>query len=264
MIYPRRVRAQVHLQAADRGGSAAQLIRGDDGNNYYAKFKENPQGKRVLVNELVAGGLALQLGVTCAEGVLFDVNAAFLSAATGLANFSGGPISVGTHWAARDLGQTYVSPPADLLSKVSNKDDLASVIVFDALTQNTDRDNAGNYLLIDDSKELRFFAIDHGSCFGSPHWDEDIRERIGSWEPNIIPEVANLIAGSEPFSKSIRKAEAITRGIIDQLLEVIPAEWDVTSGERAALADYIDGQKTCLGSLLEKERGRFPLWKRRR
>lgn len=37
-----------------RGGAQSQLMLGADGNLWVVKFRNNPQGERVLANELIA------------------------------------------------------------------------------------------------------------------------------------------------------------------------------------------------------------------
>src|ERR1700730_13601445 len=46
-----------------RGGAQAQLMRCSDGHRYVVKFQNNPQGRRVLVNELLGTLLADLLGL---------------------------------------------------------------------------------------------------------------------------------------------------------------------------------------------------------
>ena len=38
-----------------RGGAQAHLIEADDGNFYVVKFRNNPQHRRILVNEWLGG-----------------------------------------------------------------------------------------------------------------------------------------------------------------------------------------------------------------
>src|SRR5215472_15105732 len=46
-----------------RGGAQSHLMRCDDGNYYVVKFQNNPQHRRVLVNELLGTHLAARLGL---------------------------------------------------------------------------------------------------------------------------------------------------------------------------------------------------------
>src|SRR5215472_4995249 len=49
-----------------RGGAQAHLMRCSDGNYYVVKFQNNPQHRRVLVNELLGTRLASRLGLPTA------------------------------------------------------------------------------------------------------------------------------------------------------------------------------------------------------
>src|SRR5713101_543252 len=46
-----------------RGGAQSQLMRCSDGNYYVVKFQNNPQHRRILVNELLGTRLAGRLGL---------------------------------------------------------------------------------------------------------------------------------------------------------------------------------------------------------
>src|SRR6202045_638360 len=46
-----------------RGGAQSHLMRCADGGYYVVKFQNNPQGVRILANELLATRLAAQLGL---------------------------------------------------------------------------------------------------------------------------------------------------------------------------------------------------------
>src|SRR2546427_6368068 len=46
-----------------RGGAQSHLMRCDDGYYYVVKFQNNPQHRRILVNELLGTKLAARLGL---------------------------------------------------------------------------------------------------------------------------------------------------------------------------------------------------------
>jgi hypothetical protein len=56
-----RVVAVEHVRRM-QGGSQAHLLRCSDGEHYVVKFQNNPQGTRILVNEMLGGALAARLG----------------------------------------------------------------------------------------------------------------------------------------------------------------------------------------------------------
>src|SRR5246500_6009187 len=57
-----------------RGGAQSHLMRCSDGQDYVVKFQNNPQHRRILVNELLGTKLAGRLGlpITPAEIVHVD------------------------------------------------------------------------------------------------------------------------------------------------------------------------------------------------
>ncbi|OYW08354.1 MAG: hypothetical protein B7X34_08835, partial [Acidobacteriia bacterium 12-62-4] len=61
-----------------RGGAQAHLLEADDGRWYVVKFLENPQHRRILVNEWMAGGILPYLRVACPETRLIELSPGFL------------------------------------------------------------------------------------------------------------------------------------------------------------------------------------------
>jgi hypothetical protein len=55
-----------------RGGAQSHLMSCDDGGYYVVKFQNNPQGVRILPNELLGTRLAARIGLpTAAADVVF-------------------------------------------------------------------------------------------------------------------------------------------------------------------------------------------------
>jgi len=57
-----------------RGGAQSHLMRCDDGNYYVVKFQNNPQHRRVLVNELLGTRLAGRLGLPTVPAEIVEVS----------------------------------------------------------------------------------------------------------------------------------------------------------------------------------------------
>src|ERR1700761_705376 len=57
-----------------RGGAQSQLMLGADGNLWVVKFRNNPQGERVLANELIATRMAKAVGLTVPLSDVVDVS----------------------------------------------------------------------------------------------------------------------------------------------------------------------------------------------
>src|SRR5260370_33886487 len=63
-----------------RGGAQAHLMECDDGNFYVVKFRNNPQHRRILVNELIASVFLNYLQIATPETAIVNVPAILLSA----------------------------------------------------------------------------------------------------------------------------------------------------------------------------------------
>src|SRR5215475_642311 len=57
-----------------RGGAQSHLMRCSDGHYYVVKFQNNPQHRRVLVNELLGTRLAARLGLPTAPVAVIEVS----------------------------------------------------------------------------------------------------------------------------------------------------------------------------------------------
>ena len=63
-----------------RGGAQAHLVEADDGAFYVVKFQDNPQHRRILVNEWVASIFLKYLQISSAEAAIVRVDEEFLRA----------------------------------------------------------------------------------------------------------------------------------------------------------------------------------------
>ena len=57
-----------------RGGAQSHLMRCEDGHYYVVKFQNNPQGVRILANEMLAAKLALALELPVSEPEMVEVS----------------------------------------------------------------------------------------------------------------------------------------------------------------------------------------------
>ena len=57
-----------------RGGAQSHLMRCEDGYYYVVKFRNNPQGVRILANEMLAAKLALAIGLPVSQPEVIEVS----------------------------------------------------------------------------------------------------------------------------------------------------------------------------------------------
>jgi hypothetical protein len=262
----KKIKAVAYLDAA-KGKAKSQIIRGEDGRNYYVKFQQNPQGTRVLVNELVSNGIARFLGVPSPEGVLIEINREFLEINPALqSKFGERLILPGLHFGTEEIKNLYPAslPPAIFL-KISNKADIAAIIVFDILMFNTDRNNEGNYLVSTNSAGKAYLhVIDHGHCLGGPNWNAALlRDPIDGGIGAIVKPMANLIDGVDPFKTPLSKLHELTKLHLENTLLAIPTEWNLTQDEKSAIIDFIMERKIYVESILNQNHNLFPFWRRK-
>ena len=68
----------VRLIRKMRGGAQSHLLECDDGRFYVVKFRNNPQHRRVLVNEWIAGVFLRYLQISTPDNAIVDISAQFL------------------------------------------------------------------------------------------------------------------------------------------------------------------------------------------
>ena len=122
-----------------RGGAQAHLLEADDGHCYVVKFKNNPQHRRILVNELLAATLLEYLQITIPETALVRITEEFVGENPDL-HFQLGsrcvPVEPGWHFGSRFPGDpqttaVYDFVPDALLKQVVNREQFLGVLVFD-------------------------------------------------------------------------------------------------------------------------------------
>src|ERR1700679_1887255 len=90
-----------------RGGAQAHLLEASDGHFYVVKFLGNPQHKRVLVNEWIAGVILKYLQISSPQTALIEVSSEFLRANPDVYLHFGNkraPVEPGWHFGSRFPG----------------------------------------------------------------------------------------------------------------------------------------------------------------
>jgi hypothetical protein len=146
----------------------------DDGNLYVVKFQDNPQGTRVLANEMLAAKLAEGLGLPVPPTAVVELHLQ-LSEELYFETPSGRqPIRPGLHLGSRLVitsreGRSYDVLPESLWHEMRSLDDFIGIQLFDLWTCNRDTRQVVFWKY---SREQKYSAtfIDNGHCFGGPEW----------------------------------------------------------------------------------------------
>jgi hypothetical protein len=228
-----RVRAVEHVRRM-RGGSQAQLLRCSDGGYYVVKFQNNPQGVRILANELLAALLAEKLGLPVPGSAVVDVppdlvrHTAELVIDRGWQRVPCRPgLSFGSRWGANQaspsgVGDLYELLSPDQLRRVENLSDFLGMLVFDKWTGNAD-DRQAIFVRSNRASPFRTFMTDNGLCFNGSKWDFSARPKYGLYWGGVVYAGATGLDAFEPWLGHLE--HDIDLSVITSAAQEIPSEW---------------------------------------
>jgi HipA-like protein len=224
-----------------RGGAQAHLIEGDDGAFYVCKFTNNPQHRRILINEWLATAFLRHLQIHVPATAVVELSAAFVAENPELYLAIGTrrePIPPGPHFGSRlsvhpDRVAVFDFLPDKLLHKIENRVDFLGTLAFDKWTSNMDsrqavffraRAKAWTPLKGEAPARIGFFAqmIDHGFAFNGPHWqfvDSSVQGLY--FRSSVYHDVRSL----DSFQPWLEMIENFPADVIDAAWKEIPRAW---------------------------------------
>jgi len=262
-----------------RGGAQSHLLEADNGCWYVVKFRNNPQHRRILVNELLSSVFLGYLKISVPETALIRVTAEFLADNPQLHLNLGTlpvPIEPGWHFGSQFPGDpnrmaVYDYLPDALLPQVANLDDFRAILVFDKWVANADgRQSIFHHALVHRSEDRApasrpgFVArmIDHGFAFNGPHWDFPESPVQGLYHRRTVYESVRSLDDFRPWLDQIVH---FPEEVIDQAWKRIPPDWiDGEEDQLAQLLDRLQARRSRLPELIsacrEARINPFPNW----
>lgn len=266
-----------------RGGAQAHLIEGADGAFYVVKFLNNPQHRRILINEWLAAAFLRYLQIHVAETALVELTPDFIGENPEL-YLSIGPrresIPPGLHFGSKmavDPNRVAVFDflPDKLLQKIENRADFLGALVFDKWSGNADsrqavffraRTKAWTPLKGETPARIGFFAqmIDHGYAFNGPHWEfQDSPIQGLYFRTSVYDEVRSL----DSFQPWLSMVENFPVEVVDSAWKEIPREWlqDDEAALESLLETLLKRRSRVPGLIQDVQRKRgsaFPNWGR--
>ena len=230
------------IREISNGATKPYIVECDDGKQYVAKFPGNPDGTRVLINELVCALLAKKLKLPLPDFKVVEIDNIeifdVLEEDIKLIN--------GSVFCSKYVEKATQIPSYRFVQKVNNIDDALKILIFDVIVGNNDR-NKGNLLV--NLKNNSLVMIDHSHVFiGEAIWDERLlRELVGN---NIsIDEMNHFFLDmfinevnkfdKKEFYEYINLVRSITLKDINKIIEKIPEDWLITKEEKDALSSFI-------------------------
>jgi len=232
-----------------RGGAQAHLLAASDGRHYVTKFRENPQHRRILVNEWVAGVILQYLQIPSPAIQIVELRPEFLLANPEVNLQLGSrtvPVAPGWHFGSAYPGDpdrlaVYDFLPDSLLPDVVNLRDFLGVLAFDKWVGNADsrqaiffRARLRQWLSDPEVSPQRkgFVAvmIDHGYAFNGPHWEFVDSPLTGLFHRPIVYQSVRSWRDFEPWLERIRY---FPDAELDRALRSVPPRW--LNGDRDEL-----------------------------
>lgn len=261
-----------------RGGAQAHLIEAADGHCYVVKFLNNPQHRRILVNEWIASVFLRYLGMSTPETAVVRVSQEFLEQNPEVNLQLGSqrhPVELGWHFGSRFPGDparlaVYDFLPDTLLAQVENRAEFLGMLVFDQWMGNADsrqaiffRAKLREWLPAYEAhpQRLGFVAqmVDHGFAFDGPHWRFTDSPLQGLY---FRPLVYQGVRGWDDFQPWLDRIMHFPEAVVDQALKQIPPAW-VVEDEKALgeLCESLLRRRKRVTDLLQAcRRGRPPLF----
>ena len=207
------------------GGSQSHLLHCSDGF-YVVKFPNNPQGNRILVNELICTTLARALDLPAPIGKIINVDNEMISTqkiTTEWGNRTTLSCS-GLCFGSRHPGnRTLIFPrlPKYRMSDVENLADLAGMLLFDFWTSNADPREVSFFRKRGEWK-MRAHMIDSGHCFRGSQWAfHDIRHS----PPHPNSHYFSWITGRGSFEPWLSRIEKLSESVVEDAWRMVPPAW---------------------------------------
>ena len=184
--------ASRYVQPLREGGSLPAVVDTEDGGLYVVKFRGAGQGAKVLIAELIVGGLALALGLPTPDLALVHISSRFGRSEPDPEIQELLRRSHGTNVGLRYLEGAFNFDPSAAGALVS-PELAARTVWLDALTTNPDRTHRNPNLMI---WQRRPWLIDHGAALYAHHdWASVDDARTRSPFPLIRTHVLLAVAG---------------------------------------------------------------------
>jgi hypothetical protein len=266
---PQPLYAVQHIRKM-RGGSQAQLMRASDGAFYVVKFKSNPQGIKILANEMLATRIGLHLGLPMPQVDPIEVDDWLIMNTSDLRLELAGSVVPPSN--GMQLGSRFVDDPwntlifdylpEQLAHRISNLADFGRVIAFDKWVGNAD----GRQAIFTKAPRQRSFRakfIDQGYCFNACEWSFNDHAYHGVYNQNYVYQ---NVRGWESFEPTLSRVESIDQQDLWNCARDIPTEWyDNDSSALSRLIEQLYHRKSMVRDLIvnfrDSTRAPFPNWR---
>ena len=252
-----------------RGGAQSHMMLGADGKLWIVKFRNNPQGARVLANELIATKLAEIIGLSVPGTDVVEVSDWLIENSPEMWVDKGGGertaccsgLAFGSQFVGGLMpGQVADYLPEEQLSEVRNLTEFSGMLCLDKWTGNT---NGRQAVFARKPKERKYRAvfIDQGFCFHANEWSFPDSPLRGVYPLNLVYE---QVTGWESFEPWITRIEEMQPETLWAIAEHVPPEWYGSPSQLETLLDQLLKRRRRVREFItdfrESYRAPFPNW----
>lgn len=265
-----------------RGGAQSHLIEADDGHYYIVKFLNNPQGRRILINELLGTEIFRYLHLAAPPYQIVEITREFLDHNPDVYMQLGSrrrEVEPGWHFGSRCPGHPgtmglYDILPDVLIAKVCNRTDFLGAMVADKWLSNSDGRQAvyfrgsprqwtfqpGHH---PSKKDYIALLIDHGYVLDGPNWTFGDAAVSGRYHRPFLYEDVTGLASFQPWLDQVRH---LPLQVLDDAYKRIPPQWfDRDQDLFEGLLDQLAARRSRVDDLLRATRDSsarpFPNWR---
>ena len=255
-----------------RGGAQSQLMLGADSRLWVVKFRNNPQGPRILGNELIATRLAEAVGLSVPATEVVEVTEWLTANTPDLRIDLGRGESVrceaGLHFGSAFVGGLMPGQVVDYLAEeqlaeVRNHAEFAGMLALDKWTGNC---NGRQAVFERKQRERKYRAVfvDQGFCFNANDWSFPDSPLRGVFPRNSV---YARVTGWESFEPWLSRIECIEPETLWSVAEAVPPGWYGAEPETLEtlmeqLLSRRDRVRELIESFRDSAREPFPLWNR--
>lgn len=252
-----------------RGGAQSQMVLCADGNLWVVKFRNNPQGSRVLANELIATRLAEAVGLSVPATDTVEVSGWLIGNSPDMwVDVGPGerlPCAEGLAFGSQFVGglmpgQVADYLPEEQLAELRNIEEFAGMLCIDKWTGNS---NGRQAVFARKPRERKYRAvfIDQGFCFHANEWSFPDSPLRGVYPRNVVYE---YVTGWESFEPWITGIEEMAADTLWAIADQVPPEWYGDPADLEMLVEQLLKRRKRVRELVtafrESQRAPFPNW----
>lgn len=239
------------------GGSHPSLFDCSDGFRYVVKHSQQKQNYKHLINELIAAQLAKVVSVPIPDFALIEIKNTIIPSDYLFSVGKPSGLGFGSQFLSGSV-KTVTSIETIVIFSKSKRNEiienLVKICAFDIWLRNIDRTPIHPNLLMQETRNIvRLFAIDHSSIFSELNYfslSREINESPAIGENLIDKELfSNIYFKYGLFFDKIKqdicgKISSITDKQIQEILDNIPVEWNLSVNEKEEIFNFIYKRKT--------------------